>query len=260
VPAASVILLRDARYGFQVFMARRHIKSDFAPDVYVFPGGKADPEDAVEGDHIIPKPPRELASTEPPAVGWVAIHMAAIRELFEETGVLLARGHSSSLLDPGAAPLTHDRLAAYRDQVKTGHLTMRDVADRESLVYTADQLCLFSNWITPEMFTRRFDTFFFLARLPGGEDPRHADLHELSDSLWIAPRVALDFHTQGRFPLVFATERILMRLSAAGSINELWAAAETSPVETISPRWTMREGEQIFLIPGDAGYEAARTR
>jgi 8-oxo-dGTP pyrophosphatase MutT (NUDIX family) len=259
VPAASVILLLEAAGGFEVFMARRHIKSDFAPDVYVFPGGKADEGDAVEGDHVtLPATAKSLWQA--PAVGRVAIHMAAIRELFEESGLLLARRLDGSPLEARDDPAVAARFAVYRDRVRSGTLSMRDLAKQEELVFSGDQLHLFAHWITPEILTKRFDTYFFLARLPAGARARHADLVELTDSLWIRPADALARFAGGEFPLVFATERILMRLAAAPSIDDLWRTGEAEAAEPITPRWIMRSSERIFLIPGDEGYEEALTQ
>lgn len=274
VPAASVILIRhpsldsgQAEPGisgapiepaFEVFMARRHIKSDFAPDVYVFPGGKADAGDAVDGEHLLLPKMLRLKGRGEPAAGWRAIVMAALRELFEESGLLLATdaGGAWAPLKPGL----QDRLAAYRDRVRSSALSMVELAATEGLVFRGDHLYLFSNWVTPEVLTRRFDTFFFLARLPEGAEARLADEVELTHSLWISPSAALERFRSGDFPLVFATERHLQRLAAYRSLDDLWTATSRSVVEPVSPRWYMRQGERVFVIPGDDGYAEARTR
>jgi len=234
-------------------MARRHIKSDFAPDVYVFPGGKADAGDAIPGDHVTMPVSRKVRGREAPAVGWRAIVMAAIRELFEESGLLLARGTDGSWA-------TEPWLLAVRDQVRSGELSMMALASEHGLTFAGNQLCLFSNWITPEVLTRRFDTFFFLARLPAGAEARLADELELTHSLWIRPADALERFHQGEFPLVFATERHLEALARYDAVDSLWNASIEAVIEPISPRWHMRDGERVFVIPGDAGYESARTR
>lgn len=258
VPAASVILVRHSAEGIELFMVRRHIKSDFAPDVYVFPGGKADPADAMSGDHLVmPAVPR-LTGRDEPGVGWRAIFMAAIRELFEESGLLLAR--NSAATTPNTWLPDPDVLSRYRDQIRCGALTMRALARQESLTYSGDDLRLYCNWITPEILSRRFDTFFFLAQFPEGAEARLADSFELTDCLWVRPQAALERNAAGDFPLVFATERILEALSRYDSPAALWEAATVADIEPICPRWFEKEGEQVFVIPGDTDYDSARTR
>lgn len=258
IPAASVILLRDADEGVQVFMARRHIKSDFAPDVYVFPGGKAEPEDAVPGTHLVNFATPRLAGREAPPIGWAAIYMAAIRELFEEAGLLLAVRSDGTLLEQDSDGSVRDKYSHHREEVRAGRLSMRHLAKMEMLVYAADQLRLFSNWITPGILSKRFDTYFFVAGTPSGQVPVHADERELTDSLWITPSDALRRCEDGNFPLVFATERHLMALGRFQWVDEILAATN-KPVHPICPRWVMEQGARRFLIPGDPGYESAES-
>lgn len=260
VVAATVILLRPSAGGFQVFMVRRHIKSDFAADVYVFPGGKVDPEDAAAGKALVleqtPTHPQDLE----PAAGWPALYMAAIRELFEESGLLLAAHRDGRPLDLAQDADLKKRFDDYRALVRGGEMAMADLARREELSYRGDLLRLFSNWITPEFLSKRFDTFFFLAKAPAGQSPSHADTHELTASTWITPGEALAQYRQGTFPLVFATEKHLERLSRFDSLDAVWEAARREPIRPVMPRMVVREGEQIFLTPGDPGYEDAASR
>lgn len=241
-------------------MARRHIKSDFAPDVYVFPGGKADAGDVIGEDCLaLPALPRHTSVPEP-RIGWEAVYAAAIRELFEEAGLLLAHGADGELLDLESSAERRQRYAKYCGQVRRGELTLAALARREGLKLAGDTLLLFANWITPEIFTKRFDTFFFLARLPKAQHAHHADLRELTHILWIDPSIALARYRSGGLPMVVATERNLERLTGFDSVDALWLAYESLPTETVRPRWQTREGERIFLIPGDPGYEDAASR
>jgi len=239
-------------------MARRHIKSDFAPDVYVFPGGKADAADGVPGDHLsMPTPPKLRDRDEPP-VGWRALFMAALRELFEETGLLLARTRNGKWIQESER-LGPDELSRLRTQVRAGDLTMEQLSEQCEIRFAADALQPFTNWITPEILTRRFDTFFFLAEMPHVSEARLADEVELTHAVWIAPSQALQRYRSGEFPLVYATERILGQLAGYSSVGALWKASHES-IETIAPRWYMDQGERVFVIPGDLGYDSARTR
>lgn len=238
-------------------MCRRHIKSDFAPDVFVFPGGKADPKDALHAHLLDCSTPPPTYTGEEPAIGWPAIYIAAIRELFEETGALLARHREKQTSFPTLSTEVIDRLPAYREGIRSGSVTMADLAREEELLYMSSMLRLFSNWITPPVLKRRFDTFFFAVPLPEGQLPRHADLHELTDSAWITPSKALDDYRKGHFPLVFATERNLERLSRFDCVAAVRAGCERDEIQPVNPRWTMRGEERVFLIPEDPGYEDA---
>ncbi len=233
-------------------MARRHIRSDFAPDVFVFPGGKADPRDIVAEERL-DRPDQPNAGELSPGIGWPLIWLAAIRELFEEAGLLLARAAGSDG-SPAGHGIEAGKLSAARDRVRRGEISMRDLAEQHDLIYEADRLLLFSNWVTPPILNKRFDTFFFLVRLRPGEEPVHADLHELTDSLWTRPEEALERYRAGSFPLVFATERHLQRLAAFPSVDELWTSTRAMPVRTVMPRWREQDGARTFLIPGDPGY------
>jgi len=256
VPAATVILLRPTPPDFEVFLARRHIKSDFAPDVFVFPGGKASHDDVPAPGELDRADWPVLSPAREPAPGWPAIHMAAIRELFEESGIVLARSSNGS---PLALTDDHDlgvRFDHYRAEVREGTLTLSELARREGLVYQGGQLHLFSNWITPPVLNKRFDTFFFVTSSPEGQTAVHSDLHELTDSIWIRPEEALARYWAGSFPLVFATERNLERLAGMSSIEAV-IESTGGAVETVTPRWQDLNGDRRFLIPGDPGYEAA---
>ncbi len=241
----------------EVFMARRHIKSDFAPDVFVFPGGKASEDDVPMGDRFELSTEPELIPNRVPSPGWPGVFLAAIRELFEEAGILLARRASGDLQLHGSSE-NESIFSGYRERVRAGSMGLADLALKEDLTYCGDSLHLFSNWITPAVLTKRFDTFFFVTEKPAFQEPYHADLHELTDSLWIRPEDALDRFQAGLFPLVFATERHLERLAKLGTLEAVLDAT-TQPVETTCPRWTDREGERVFLTPEDAGYEDAET-
>lgn len=257
VDAATVIV---ARHGvpvgepWQVYMVRRPVRSEFAADVYVFPGGKVDaldrdPElaERVEGHPSPEDAPEGVAE-------WRAIRTAAVRELFEEAGILLARRPDEPLINLLGSDA--ERFDVYRRRLRAGDLTMLDMAQEENLVYTLDRLKPFSRWITPELFPRRFDTRFFVALMPEHQLPIH-DPHEIAASLWISPRAALDRYRKGEFPLVFATEKHLERLAAFPSIEGAMAAEAEANLQPVMPRVVMRGEEQDFVLPGEPGYDEA---
>lgn len=254
VAAATVILTRPAPAGshpWECFMIRRPVGSEFAADVYVFPGGKVDSADADPG--LVPfcrTHPGVQIEGEAQHSAWRMLRVAAIRELFEEIGVLIAtRGESVVRVDGRDA----DRFAAYRREVHAGRLTMRELAEREGLTYPLDGLHAIARWITPETLPRRFDTLFLVAMLPDGQEP-DAHAHETVEGLWIAPAEALRRFHAGDFPLVFATERNLAHLAGHGSVEGLIASASTASLDPVIPRMIVEGSTRRFVVPGDPDW------
>jgi 8-oxo-dGTP pyrophosphatase MutT (NUDIX family) len=239
---------------WQTFMVRRHVRSDFAADVFVFPGGKVDESDRdPELLSLVDAHPLE-AEGGAAVAEWKALRVAAIRELFEEAGVLLARRDDGGTLD--LMGTDGERFDRYRRQLQAGALSMIDMAREEQLRYLGDALHPFSRWITPTPFPRRFDTRFYVALAPDRQMPIH-DRAETTASVWIAPDEAVERYEDGDFPLVFATEQHLRRMAHYRSIEEMVAATETADLSPVTPKVVDREGEQSFLLPGDEGYDGA---
>jgi 8-oxo-dGTP pyrophosphatase MutT (NUDIX family) len=244
-PSAALVLLRDAMQngeeGIEVFMVRRHIQSDFAPDVFVFPGGAVKQEDrTLESSTMIP--PQDG----PTALG-TGFRAAAIRECFEEAGVLLARRGDQPLDFTGAEA---ERFASYRSQLQRKEITLNEIVAREGLTLMTDALLHWAHWITPEAWPKRFDTHFFLAEAPSGQLAAHDDL-ETTESVWIAPEVALSGFESGAYPLVFATVHQLRDLSAISSYARARERFAGVTPETIMPRIVEREGASVILMPGE---------
>jgi 8-oxo-dGTP pyrophosphatase MutT (NUDIX family) len=245
--AAAVALLRDRPdgAGFEVFMVRRHVRSEFVPDVFVFPGGSVDAGDreaeALAGRCV---PGAFSADT---ALG-AGIRAAAIRELFEEAGVLLA-------YRAGGEPLAADVLALHRASLQQRATSLARIVEMENLILATDRLAYFAHWITPEALPKRFDTFFFLASLPNTQLASY-DRLETTAGVWITPRRALEGHARHEFPLVFATINQLRQIAAYGevSVAAAMAIAARSEVPVIMPRIVTRGGETAFLLPSDPGY------
>jgi 8-oxo-dGTP pyrophosphatase MutT (NUDIX family) len=205
-PAAAVVLMRDhPEGGLDLLMVRRHVRSDFAPDVFVFPGGSVTPGD------------REAEATTglciPCGDGATGLgsglRVAGLRELFEEAGVLLAYRRDMPLTLNADAQA---RFARHRAELCAGRTTMGSIAAREGLRMATDQLVHWAHWITPEALPKRFDTHFFLVEAPAGQTPLH-DQIEVTDSAWIRPADALARFERREFPLVFATVRQLRELA-----------------------------------------------
>ena len=169
VPAATILMLRDGPEGLEVFMVVRHHQIDFASGALVFPGGKVDPGDAVVRDHC--DGADDLDERD------LAMRVGAIREAFEECGILLARPRGDTALVSGARL---EALDAYRDKLHSGELSLADFLEQEQLTLALDTLTRFAHWITPEMMPKRFDTDFFVAAAPAD----HVALHD-GQKFWL---------------------------------------------------------------------------
>jgi 8-oxo-dGTP pyrophosphatase MutT (NUDIX family) len=233
-----VILAREASAGFELFMVRRHAGARAFADAYVFPGGvvRADDFAAQEGDLT---PAEALArfgdrGGDPPADAALALalHRAAMRELFEEAGVLLAvdaAGRPVAIPDADAPGW-----AARRRSVQAGELTVAELLRADGLAAAPARLHYFSHWITPTEAPRRFDTRFFVAEMPPGQRAAECGV-ETFDGLWLRPREALGRYAAGELPLVFPTRMHLQRLTEPGSLGALIELARTKPVATVRP-------------------------
>lgn len=234
-PAATVVLLRDSPQGPEVFMVRRHHQIDFAGGALVFPGGKVAPEDIHLAQALAPDDP----------LG--AFRLAAIRELFEEAGFLLAESSAGQM---GASAEPTDRL---RTELVQAGIEFPALLERLGMRPTPGALLPFAHWITPEMVPKRFDTHFFLARMTGDAVLSH-DGGETVDSLWITPRDALIAATEGRHTIIWPTRMNLQKLVQHETVDSLWAATGAAPVVTVLPQLVQTPQGQRMRIPEEAGY------
>jgi 8-oxo-dGTP pyrophosphatase MutT (NUDIX family) len=242
-PAAAIVLLRDRMEGgVEIFMVRRHIQSDFAPDVFVFPGGTVKPD-----DQSLESSMTAATKQDGPTSLGTGFRAAAIRECFEEAGVLLASRSGKSLDFTG---MEAEPFASYRAQLQRTEISLNEIVAREGLTLATDALLHWAHWITPEAWPKRFDTHFFLAKAPQGQLAAHDDL-ETTESVWIAPEVALSGFESGAFPLVFATVHQLRALSDLTSYAQARERIEGVTPETILPRVVEREGASVILMPGE---------
>jgi len=230
-PAATVIIARDGdadRDGIvemEIFMLRRTAGAAFAGGMYVFPGGRVESDDHLHAWDRRRTGPAEAQAAQLHAIGnqWRGFWIAAIRETFEESGLLLAYDAPGHLLS--WADADHEaRFEAYRHQVHDGTLDLLELCEREDLTLACDHVHFFNRWITPVGRPRRFDTRFFIAEAPPGQTGLHDD-KETVDSLWITPRRALELYARGEFGLMRVTERQLLTLQDLGSVAALhdWA-------------------------------------
>jgi 8-oxo-dGTP pyrophosphatase MutT (NUDIX family) len=247
VPAATVLILRDSHPGLEVFMVKRHHQIDFVAGALVFPGGKVHADDCEAGLN-------EYASG---ARNWTAemraFGAAAIREAFEESGILLARDDmTNEFVDAGRLL----ELDGYRHRLEKSEITLLDVLRAERLHLAYDALVPFAHWITPEHMPKRFDTHFFLAPAPPGHAGAH-DGRESVDSVWIRPEDAIA--DRKKWNVIFPTKLNLMKLAPANSVAEAIAIARANPPLTVTP-WVEQTAEGPRLrIREDAGYAQTST-
>lgn len=223
--AATVVLLRDGADGLKVAMLQRRIESVFVPGAFVFPGGAVDDHDrASEWSDVCPAltDADASAAVDLPA-GGLAFWVAAVRECFEEAGVLLAH-HDDGAPVTFADPALTRRFDGHRTDVDRERRTLLDVCRGEGLRLDVGSMRYLSRWITPAGAPRRYDTRFFLAPAPDGQPLRHDD-DETIDGLWISPADALARNEAGDFELILPTLETLRLLAPHATVAEALAAA-----------------------------------
>lgn len=258
--AATIVLVRPRKGAGtpEIFMVKRHRKSGFMASAYVYPGGKLDPGDAhpdilartagmtaqEAAKRLEPDGPR-LEPDEPlTSAQALAIHVAAVREVFEEAGILLADGLEvdEPTLDAWRAELT--------DTASFGALIKR-----EDLTLRPDHLHYFAHWITPPIERRRFNTRFFVAVAPDGQEGYHDDV-ETVDSAWLTPSQALDKYKAGDIQLAPPTFRTLEDMAAFETTDSLLHGMVPQQIPSIMPRFDSIDGEMTMLLPGDPLFPA----
>jgi 8-oxo-dGTP pyrophosphatase MutT (NUDIX family) len=237
-PAATVLLVRDGASGLEVFMVVRHHKIDFASGALVFPGGKVDADDTdAAWDGLVAAAPADGLDR--------SFAVAALRETFEEAGILIARPRgSNALVDAGAA---HRIVLADR----AGGTSTRfiDLIGGANLMLAMDLLVRFAHWITPVGLPKRFDTHFFLVAAPVEQAGAH-DGSESIEGFWIRPADALRDALEGRRSVVPATRLNLQRLAQSATVAEAVAAARAAPVVTVMPKVRRNaDGSRTLQIP-----------
>lgn len=238
-PAATVLLLRDAPEGMEIFMVVRHQQIEFASGALVFPGGRVEEDDVA------------IAAAVAPDLPHAHFRIAGIRETFEECGVLLAHDEAGRLV--GAERLLEIE-AAHRQALCAGTKPFTEVLRTERLSPIPQAMLPFAHWITPSDLPKRFDTHFFLAEAPPDQLAVH-DGGESVDSVWIRPLQALAEAEAGARTLLFPTRKNLERLARFGSVAEAMATTrETRPVSVQPEIVTDAEGKRWLRIPEEAGY------
>jgi 8-oxo-dGTP pyrophosphatase MutT (NUDIX family) len=237
-PAATVVLAREAEQGPEVLLLLRHNRSGFAADAWVFPGGVVD---AADGDPALP-----VLCDGPSPDQWAArlgledameafgYAVSAVREAFEETGILLARKTMGGE-HLGGADLPRQVLREHRERLLAGETTLREIAAAAGIQLSLDRLTYVAHWITPEPEPRRYDTRFFLAHVPADVE---CMVHEpeLVEARWMAPSRAVDGFRTGGLKMLPPTVHTLRRLAEFGTVAQMQDSLAHAPVPAILPR------------------------
>ncbi|HEX6939860.1 MAG TPA: NUDIX domain-containing protein [Longimicrobiales bacterium] len=242
-PAATIVLLRDAAAGPEVLLLRRHRATGFVPGAFVFPGGRVDDADA--DPRLLDLADGLDARGGPEPTYWIA----AVREAFEEAGILLARDAEGGIVPDAGRDA---RVAGWREALLAGRAALCDVVHEGGLRLDLGDVVYCAHWITPIVEPRRYDTRFFLARLPDGCDAC-VDAREMTDAVWLTPAEALRRFRAGRLPMVFPTVATLESLAPFRTVAAALDAFRGRPVAPILPRLVRTDEGVTIVVDGEAG-------
>jgi 8-oxo-dGTP pyrophosphatase MutT (NUDIX family) len=242
-PSATVMLVRDGRAGLEVFMMARTRPMDGAMGALVFPGGKVDAE-----DHAPEWQGLDVPAARPERAFWIA----AVRETFEEAGILIARQAAPPSM-PVAAGLAARLVADQRDHLLDRATTFLAIMTGAGLEPALEAMVPFAHWRTPIDLPKRFDTHFFLVTAPSEQEARH-DGREMAECRWVAPGAVMAEAAAGKRTLVPATRLNLELLSESPTVAEAFTAARQRTIVTVMPESIRTEAGWRVRIPAGAGY------
>ena len=255
-PAATVLLVRDCDNELEVLMVKRSKRPPFG-NLYVFPGGKIDESDkhlnivnycnGLNDKHASTK----LGIEE----GGLSYWVACVRECFEEVGILLAKKNNGEELDLNGAD--KHKFDNYRRMLLENEISLFEICEKENLSLNLKNIEPFSHWITPEIEIKRFDTRFFIAYIPAKQTEKH-DGNEITDSVWISPKKALERSLNGEMPMIMPTIRNLqqcLEFDSAQKLLEFQSKLTNDDIPPILPKFFKNEGKWVGLLPGYEDYD-----
>lgn len=243
--ATSILLIRDGARGLEVLLMRRHRQVDFVAGATVFPGGRVDESDLAPALALHCRGADELSDESR------ALRVSAVRELFEECGILLASARGTTDFVPAAQALALSDAQRSQAEDEAGHLLR--LLEKEVLELGCDCLVPFAHWITPEFMPKRFDTHFFLAVAPNGQLAQ-PDGVESTETVWMRPSDALVEADAGRHTIIFPTRMNLEKLGRARDTAQALDRARRDPIVTVLP---FLEDDGL-RIPEEAGYGVSK--
>ena len=246
-PAATVLILREGD-ELEVLMLRRNLNSDFVGGAYVFPGGGVDSADADLARYVVGLDDESASRRLGLEAGGLAYYVAALRELFEEAGLLVVCDEAGEPLV--ATPEVLARLEEHRGHVNAGRRALADLLAHESWRLDVRAMEYLAHWITPVGPPRRYDTRFFVVVAPSGQVAAH-DAGETVAARWIAPREALAAHERGEFEMIFPTIRTLEEIAGFATAAEVLAFAARRTPRVRQPRLLERDGDVVIILESD---------
>jgi 8-oxo-dGTP pyrophosphatase MutT (NUDIX family) len=251
--AATVLLVRDAPAGVEVLLLERHRGSRMAPGAHAFPGGRVEPTDApADAERFCRGLSRDAAAAAlrdvAPAERAIGFWVAALREAFEETGLLLACDAAGTPLSPDGPPA--ERPAAHRGRCRTDPAAFPAMLLDEDWALATDRMAYWAHWITPEERPVRYDTRFFVAAAFAGAAPV-PDNQEVVGCRWLTAAGALAQHAAGAITVPMVTQRILGSIADYVTVGAILAAAPAREIRAVRPRILQREGKERILLPDD---------
>ncbi len=249
-PASTILPLRDGADGVEVLLVRRNLNSDFVGGAYVFPGGAVDAGDAALADRVVGLDEASASERLGLATGGLAYYVAALRELYEEAGLLLGTGRDGSSITPDATALER-----WRDDLNSRRCHFVDVLDGLDQVLDLGGVAYLSHWVTPVGPPRRFDTRFFVVEAPRDQIAGHDEAETVAHR-WLRPADALELAASGAITMILPTIRNLESIATFERVADVLAwAGSVRTIERVEPRMLERDGETVILLPGDQGYE-----
>ena len=250
-PAATIALLRDSPSKMEVLLLKRNRNASFVPGAYVFPGGQVDPADwtkkmSASVDRLTTETAAGrlgLVGTSPPAIAY---YIAALREAFEETGILVGLGPSAQALPTAAENVEVEVL---RNGLMEGSVSFNEVLEDLSCRIDGSSIEYLAHWITPEREPRRFDTRFFAARVQENAEPIF-DPREMTDALWLSPKEALSRNQAGTLPMIFPTIDTLQRLADYRTVGDALRGIGSATIPKLMPKLVLTE-EGVRLQVGE---------
>lgn len=254
--AATVVVVRATGEGVELFCVKRHSASGFLGGAVVFPGGKVSPADrAPEWARASTTLGARARMVAPDEVSCRAFAVAALRELFEEAGLLPVAG---AALDDARVEALRTELAERTRDGSDGSREFLELVEARGLILDAAALEAMSRWITPAAEERRYDTRFYVLAAPAGQSGRH-DEHETTSSFWASPAQILAAWQKDEIFLAPPTVRSVQLLAAARSVEDARAIASRQPLEPICPFFAMDGSEAVLALPGDPLYPEAHA-
>jgi 8-oxo-dGTP pyrophosphatase MutT (NUDIX family) len=253
-PSATIVLMRAGRAALEVLLLRRVRTAGFVPGAFVFPGGRVDADDALPAliDRLDGLSAERAGArlglspdADPPAIAY---YVAALREAFEETGLLVGRDHSGA---PSGCAAADPGMRALLAELREDEDRFPSVLDRVGCRMDGGALEYIGHWITPVIEPRRYDTRFFAAAVPAGQE---ALIHEaeLSEAVWLTPAEALELNVRGGLPMVFPTIRTLESLLPFRAPAEVLEGFRDREIPAILPK--------LVSTPRGVGMELPRTK